>query len=103
MIELMDRDDFEAQASKETLPVPLPVAGVAQSSSPLASLITFLSTLVVHGEARVGRLSVTTQCGWLRLERIEITRCRQRYPGSLNNKPAFINEHLHVDNHVWAC
>ena len=27
MIKLMDRDDFEAEASKETLPVPLPVAG----------------------------------------------------------------------------
>ena len=53
MIRLMDRDDFEAEASKETLPVPLPVAGVAHSLSPLAGLITFLSTLVVHGEARV--------------------------------------------------
>ena len=49
MIRLVDRDDSEAEASKETLPVPLPVAGVAHSSSPLASLITFLSTLVVHG------------------------------------------------------
>ena len=53
MIKLMDRDDFEAEASMETLPVPLPVAGVAHSSSPLASVMTFLSTLVVHGEARV--------------------------------------------------
>ena len=53
MIRLRDRDDFEAEASKETLPVPLPVAGDAHSLSPLASLITFLSTLVVHGEARV--------------------------------------------------
>ena len=32
--------------------MPLPVAGVAQSSSPLASLMTFLSTLVVHREVR---------------------------------------------------
>ena len=53
MIRLMDRDDFEAEASKETLPVPLPVAGVAHSLSPLESLITFLSTPLVHGEARV--------------------------------------------------
>ena len=42
MIKLKDRDDFETEASKETLPVPLPVAGVAHSLSPLASLITFL-------------------------------------------------------------
>ena len=53
MIRQMDRDDFEADASKETLPVPLPVAGVAHSLSPLANLITFFSTLLVHGEARV--------------------------------------------------
>ena len=53
MTRLMDCDDFEAEASKESLPVPLPVAGVAHSLSPLASLITFLSTLVVYGEARV--------------------------------------------------
>ena len=38
MIELIGRDDFEAEASKETLPVPLPVAGVAQSSSPAGEL-----------------------------------------------------------------
>ena len=48
----MDLDDFEAGASKETLPVPRPVAGVTRSSSPLPSLITFLSTLVVQGEAQ---------------------------------------------------
>ena len=42
MIQLMDRDNFEAEASKETLPMPLPFAGVAQSWSPLASLTTFL-------------------------------------------------------------
>ena len=53
MIKLMDRDNFEAEASKETLPMPLHVAGVTQGSSPLASLITFLSSLVTHGEARV--------------------------------------------------
>ena len=53
MIRLMGRDDFETEASKETLPVPLSVAVVAHSLSPLASLMTFLSTLVVHGEARV--------------------------------------------------
>ena len=53
MIKLKDRDDFEAEASKETPPVPLPVAGVAHSLSPLASLITFLATLLLHAEARV--------------------------------------------------
>ena len=53
MIKLKDRDGFEAEASKETLPVPLLVAGVAHRLSPLAGLITFLSTLVVHAEARV--------------------------------------------------
>ena len=53
MTKLMDRDNFEAEASKETLPMPLHVAGVAQGSSPLASLITFLSSLVTHGEGRV--------------------------------------------------
>ena len=47
MTKLKDRDDFETEASKETLPVPLPVAGVAHSLSPLASLITFLSTTSV--------------------------------------------------------
>ena len=52
MIKLIDRYTFEAEASKETLPMPLHVAGVAQGSSPLASLITFLSSLVTHGEAR---------------------------------------------------
>ena len=31
MIKLKDRDDFESEASKETVPVPLPVAGVSQS------------------------------------------------------------------------
>ena len=46
MIKLKDRDDFEAEASKGTLPVPFPVAGVAHSLSPLASLITFPSTLL---------------------------------------------------------
>ena len=53
MIKLEDRDDFETEASKETLPVPLPVAGVTHSLSPSASLITFLSTLLLHAEARV--------------------------------------------------
>ena len=53
MIKLKDRDDFETEASKETLPMPLLVAGVAHSLSPLASLITFLSTLLLHAEARV--------------------------------------------------
>ena len=53
MINLKDRDDFETEASKETLPVPLPVAGVAHGLSPLASLITFLSTLLLHAEARI--------------------------------------------------
>ena len=53
MIKLKDRDDFEKEASKETLPVPHTVAGVAHSLSPLASLITFLSTLLLHAEARV--------------------------------------------------
>ena len=52
MLKLMDRDDFEAEASKETLLAPLPVAGVTRSSSPLASLITFLSTQLVQGEAK---------------------------------------------------
>ena len=33
MIKLLDRDDFESEASKETVPVPLPVAGVSQSLS----------------------------------------------------------------------
>ena len=53
MIKLKDCDDFEEEASKETLPMPLPVAGVAHSLSPLASLITFLSTLLLHAEAGV--------------------------------------------------
>ena len=53
MIKLMDRDNFEAEASKETLLMPLHVAGVAQGSSPLASLITFFSSLVTHGDAMV--------------------------------------------------
>ena len=46
-------DDFESEASKETVPVPLPVASVSQSLSPLASLVTFLSTLLLHAEARI--------------------------------------------------
>ena len=33
--------------------MPLPVAGVSQSLSPLASLVTFLSTLLLHAEARI--------------------------------------------------
>ena len=53
MIKLMDRDNFEAEVSKETLPMPLHVAGIAQGSSPLTSLITFLPSLVMHGEAKV--------------------------------------------------
>ena len=47
MIKVVDRDDFGAEPNKETL-VPLPVAGVAQSTSPQRSLTTFLTTLVVH-------------------------------------------------------
>ena len=53
MIKPDDRDDFESEASKETVPVPLPVAGVSQSLSPLASLVTFLSTLMLHAQARI--------------------------------------------------
>ena len=53
MIQLKDRDDFESEASKETLPAPLPVAGVGHRPSPLASLVTFLSTLLLQAEARI--------------------------------------------------
>ena len=48
IIKLVDRDDLEAEASKETLPV----AGVTRNPSPLASLITLLFTLMMQGEAK---------------------------------------------------
>ena len=73
MINPKDRDDFEAKASKETLSVPLPVAGVSHSLSPLASLITFLSKLLLQAEARV--IHETQVCCYFLHVRSVISRC----------------------------
>ena len=55
----------------------LPVAGVAHSLSPLASLITFLSTLLVHW----GSKGHPWGTGYILLERSVVPCCGERFSG----------------------